>query len=1013
MFNPIFNLFFTVISAGYGRLKSIFENRILPIFGFESSKDDFIEAYTGSMCVIDNKTDRQLLSAVKYKDTNFIPATDQQGNIYYVDGKTVPKRCAENVETWTMLPLDLDENLTIQSAEKLYEDHEFVLSTSFNHTEEHHKFHIFMFLKEPVSAADFDARTDAIKEFIGGADLSSISKSQGFFLPSCSEENKDIAQVFHSKGEPLDLMSFPINKPKPIDLTKRLAKRDIEVNITSLPDAARNYLNEFISEKLWSKGHHSDIRAMAASLKSFNYPEHEAIELLKSFKSCVSNENVESPTYYDGIEAKYGHIGVLINLFKDHFVYSEFDIKKFNRLAGIVKLSTIKGDLSVFEPENIQEILLSNRSFLESTETEGLVEFENFEQLNKLSKVLTDNDFPLGITYLNSPTNSGKTYMFINTLTGMRILLVPTKALVDQVAKEKGIAKCYEGFPFPIGEPAVVMTYDQIGNFIKLVNEGKIKRQEYDLFVDEAHNLYTSYSYRKYTMNKVYNAFQNKLFRKVVLMSGTLKPEFLPKLKVKKQINVVREEPEKQVCHIIKTNDWQQFIRIKVKINGKTIILLNDKKLAEEMANYFNEQGIKSQVLHTDNQEDYENQLLLLKEEMGSNIKVLFMTQLGVEGLNFNDEDIEQIIAVGHHKSATLEQLTNRARKRKPKLYVTRSLNTEEDGFLSQIDIKAALHDASLFVTAHNSVIGRLDGKPKNDIIKTLKTLLEPMPSYISDSVIFNEYTQQFEVSNLGIGSAAYEIDGRNESYNAQLFDKHMSEYHFEVTRETIEYKDLKLSKEINKSKRKKEAKEIEDNQLGYLKAMADKVESVESLRYFANAISKGGYPELLGFKDEFEKSAILANHYALDDVMELMVDHIKDKKAFDHAMEYAKQTKQGSPYRDYFESVITIGQRYFDSEIEDIFNKGTLQLNEKYKVKFDKATTKNKRTRTLARLFTMESERVRVNGNKNKSEFHWCSSYNPIGKEVISLPKGEADKPATLLFKGKLLIPENMKLSI
>lgn len=1025
----MFNLVITVISAVFGRTKSIYENRILPIFKHNVSKEEFIEAYTDSMCVIDNKTDRQLLSAVKYKDTDFIPATDKQGNIYYVDGKTVTKRCAENVETWYMLPLDLDEDLTIQSAEKLYKNHEYVLSTSFNHTAEHHKFHIFMFLKEPVSAADFDARTDAIKEFIGGADLSSISKSQGFFLPSCSDENKEVTQIFHSKGEPLDLMSFPVNKPKPVEPTKKPAKRDIEVNITSLTNAARDYLKDFIWENLWQQGHHKQIMPMACTLKHFNYPVQEAIELLRGYKSSNSNACING--CYAGAKAEYGHMGVFINLLKHHGVYKGFDVQKFNRLAGIVKLSTIKGELLVNELKVTEELVLRKESYVKGikVELDGMLTFEERDIPDKLSKILTDSDFPLGITVLKSPTGSGKTHLFAYGLTGKRIMVVPTKVLADQVAKHQGIVKCYGKDKFPIGAEVIVMTYDKLSQFIELIKERKIDKQDYSLFVDEAHNLITSYTFRKDAMNVVYDVIMDKYFSRVALMSGTLNLNLLPKLPISKLINVTRAEPTIQICKIIKTDDYQRFIQELAKNKGKIIALINDKKVAKKLAAYFNklsrpqeidgvlypaELNILTQVFTADNQKDWVNQKMISDESINPETKLIIMTQIGVEGLNLNNTDIHHVIAVGHHDTTTLEQFVNRARKVKPTLYVTRSLTAKDDGFLSQLDIKTSLADAQTCADFNNNIIGRLNGEDKVKAIKQFSTSLTHMPAFLGNTVRYNKRSKQFDVSYLGLAAAVHEMDGRNESYNAELFDLHMAEYNFVVTRETVTYEGDNLSKKVHILACEEQAKEDKANQALFKNAISThKVTTPQGLKKLANEVEGRIHTDLAPLADVFIKSDILSNHYAVDDVIDLMGKHIKDKKVFSHAMEYADQVKYGCSYRAYFESSIKLQQWYTGNQLDEIVKLVNDQLYNQHRVKLDKMKKPKARTAAFQHLFAMQKKRERVNGKVNKDTFYQFTSYNPIGKELITLPKGEADIPATLPFKGQPLIPEGMTLNI
>jgi hypothetical protein len=910
-----------------------------------------------------------------------------------------------------LLPIDIDEQLTIEAAKERFKEYEYVAYTTFNHSPTTHKFRLFILLKDPVTAQEFTARKDALREFIGVADIASISQAQGFYLPSCHEGNRDIAKVWSNEGAPLDLLALPKYK---VASPVKVVTPSSFMTISTLPETARSYLYDFFYQHkhLYRSAHHQNLLKLASILKSFDYSASEAIDLLNVFKSPASYDDVTRS--FDKADAKYGGMGSLVSLLKRFGAYNDFNLATFNRLSGIYNLNTIKSDLYVNAPKVAENKVLSATSVLVETEItmDGMVETPIYEKLDKLSKILSDADFPVGVTLLKSPTNSGKTHLFVNGLSGKRIIVLPTKALVDQVAKHKGVAKCYDGKLFPLGESVIAMTYNKLELFIKMVDSGAIGRQEYDLFVDEAHNLYTSYNYRDAAMNIVYDTIQLKYCRKVVLMSGTLKNEFLPALKIDKQVNVTREQPTQQQCNVIKTNDPHRFLMGKVEIDGKSLVLLNNKAQAEQLAIELNANGLPAQVFHKDNQQDTENQLMLIDESVKA--KVLIFTQIGVEGLNLNNQNIKQVIAFDHHGSVTLEQVNNRARKNNTKLYVLRNDNSKDDGFLSQMDVTAALNDAKKFVDFANSVLGHTDSLEIEATTKQLLTTIKSLPSNLKYSVRYNESAKQFEVSHLGLAAKVYEMDCTNEGYNAELFDEHMAEYHFTVTRKTVLYDKDTVSKAIKeKAKRVTEAQVIEE-QTQYLQLMGTIADSLE-LKDLAQTVASGSHPELGILKDPLTKSAILSNYYRFDDVMELITHHIKDNTTFNRALDYAKQVRDNCLFRKYFEAALDLNKWYTIHALRQIVVNTNNHLSAKHKMNLEKMLkSDNGQTRGFKRLFKVEDARstkaVIINGKLTRPKIYRFASFNPIGMDI--LPKINKVPPSVLTFKGQPLSAAAARLS-
>lgn len=196
--------------------------------------------------------------------------------------------------------------------------------------------------------------------------------------------------------------------------------------------------------------------------------------------------------------------------------------------------------------------------------------------------------------------------------------------------------------------------YDNLHLFTKAENH--IVAQ-YNLIVDEAHNIVTSYRYRTKAIENILKGIPN--FRKTVLISGTpegtidnnsnfTKIQFSStnesfarrKLKELKIVKYGTEKLKKLLHHIISNN-----------YSGKVVILINNRREIEQFT-----QMLKGQ-LSNDNAEkvhilssDYKHDELFLEiaksKYLPARVKFLITTSVLAEGLNILNEDIESIYLV-------------------------------------------------------------------------------------------------------------------------------------------------------------------------------------------------------------------------------------------------------------------------------------------------------------------------------------------------------------------------------
>ncbi len=991
MKNPKLEL--TVITKPAGSIATYYENRVLDESKVSTNWNSFKIDLKNCKQTYESKEVAPLLIPVSWKKDGFDTVKNEDGKAILINGKTIPRRCGDNIDSWFMLPIDIDDYITIEKAKKLYGEYEYIGYTTFNHTLKINKYRLLFPLARPIKHADFLKKKIAISEFIGLADPVSMSSAQGFYLPSCHSENKDMSTVWPNKGKLIDLNLFENDKNVESKSDEFIGKDwylNEEPDILNIGNAS-DYLYEFISRNLLKSGDHKDCMRLHSILKSFEVDESTHIKIVSTFKSFSSQHNIKNG--YKSSDIKYGGIGSLINLLKDFGVKDKFNVYKFKVLAGMYKQKIIRKVLKSNIPVTEEYFKLDGKIFSSIESEENNLVYINEKRKNMVGDVISDSSFPTGISILNSPTNTGKTFLFKHVLKNPRILIAPTKALVDQIASgDNSIEKCYDKMPFPVGSKVIVMTYDKVKSYMNAVKIGKVDKQDYDLYVDEAHNLYSSFNFRSRTMETVYKSICELYFNKVVLMSGTMRDEFLPNLKVDKKITIEKGDSMQQKCSIIKTNSWVKHIKDSMNKDSLTLILLNNKNKGKELSSLLERDGYNAQLFNADNQKDVINQDMLNNEVVSSDVNALIFTSIGVEGLNIKNHKINKVFAVGNHPSSVLEQLKNRARIAKPELVVLKTINSHDDGYVRWIDVDKRIASAKKYVDFANIELMSAPEEQQNKLSKYLLTTIKSMPSDLKYTVGFDYEEKRFFVSRLGLAAYLYEIDCSNEEHNSELFELHMKNYNYIVSNCVVELPDNEtkyLEKEV------KIIKEEERNRLVkcYRDIMDIKLNDTEKLNFTALVINNNGKHPEENYKvegiEEFEsisdliiKSSILSKYYSYEDVKDIIVDYIRGKNVYDTAKGYGEQIKNEAWIRPKLENEFKEGSRYTIHEVREKLKSIEKLAKDEVSADFDGISSDKAISSYIHSMFSIDKKRVMDNGKK--VTVYLVNSYNPVGKEVV-----------------------------
>jgi len=169
--------------------------------------------------IADDKAAAKLFNASEYRP---VEALGGDGNFIVYDeanDQFRTRRLADNVLAVTMLILDYDGGMSLQSARERFKDYEYVAYTSFSHRRERDvdRYRMIFPLASPIPAAGtfspFDnliqgsawhELEDALKEFAGPCDPVSVRCNQFYYLPVASRAGASVAQVWANSGRPID-----------------------------------------------------------------------------------------------------------------------------------------------------------------------------------------------------------------------------------------------------------------------------------------------------------------------------------------------------------------------------------------------------------------------------------------------------------------------------------------------------------------------------------------------------------------------------------------------------------------------------------------------------------------------------------------------------------------------------------------------------------------------------------------------------------------------------------------
>jgi len=371
-------------------------------------------------------------------------------------------------------------------------------------------------------------------------------------------------------------------------------------------------------------------------------------------------------------------------LIKDN-IFDEVIINKLDIILAEIEDREFTINAKILNSKKRVEIELSNISL--GLSKNKYIKLHNEERITDTELGSKDLFFEDGVSLLKSPTNSGKTYYVVNHFKKLIkddefiILVVPTLVIYKELVQNVNVYGFYNKFDKKelIDKRIIVCVYDKLSKLIdyqfQSFNEDipSFLMDKCCVFIDEAHNLYSSFSYRERALMEVKDlSVTNRIFKKTILMSGTFNDKLVD---IDKIIEVKRTYKIDKECNIYySSNATKSCINLVLenyREDNNRVQIIYEKNIGhlENLALAFNKENIKSIVLTSDKQDNDEFKSLYRDNKIDKDVKILLMTNIGEEGISILS-DIYCTHSIDKINSTTTEQLSNRTRNSKPILNI-------------------------------------------------------------------------------------------------------------------------------------------------------------------------------------------------------------------------------------------------------------------------------------------------------------------------------------------------------
>ena len=393
---------------------------------------------------------------------------------------------------------------------------------------------------------------------------------------------------------------------------------------------------------------------------------------------------------------------------------------------------------------------------------------------------------------IDSPTGTGKTEMIFRRAQEKEFVIVAfpyTTQVVQQSNKYPEFQTLMDDAKYDDKKSSqIICTYDKLVN---LINQD-FPLNQYELHLDECHNLYVAADYRDRVMYHIATSIRNREYSKVFLYSSTYEPRYLSNyLIVNEHFAVTKNTTEKDDVMCVNLDSQKltmneamfDYIRQNLTPNEKFLIYRNNKSENVALSELLEDYGYSTMVIDSDSKNETSAIELLEKERLAKKTQVLITTSMLTEGINLLNQNITQIHYIDKNKSAaTIRQFASRPRISKHVTLVWYKkddvLSSRKDTFEEMFDF---LDSAEQLEESYNNLVDTIPDKMKN---KYINHLLRGYKMYDRTwrQRGFRNVHKKICIDYTRVGNYFYELDVINQSANSNMLGEELEKYNFEVS---------------------------------------------------------------------------------------------------------------------------------------------------------------------------------------------------------------------------------------
>lgn len=744
-----------------------------------------------------------------------------------IGGKCEKYRSNANTSYRSVLILDIDNDLdkgsdtyvSIKSLKKILFKYEYFMYTTFSHTKERERFRVVIPLSEDIESSVWQEYRKSLIEHFPYADSSCFNLSQGQGVPTYQVKNRDDVYVYHNQGKYFDLINeVELIKPKAI-------YENVQYKLHNYDDEYIAKVVQGIIEKNIGKMERTDAFIFTCFLYNNGIIDHDAVRAV----SLANTKTTPEMHYKNAISGHIKYMG---------YGWTPERMKKYlpdGYLASIWKAP--EAIQRVIEP---YDFIPGYNRFTEAKKEAESNEWEYYELTEDMhfSDIASIIKWAIGVNVLISDCATGKTRYWVDVADS--IMVVPYKTIAAQNVrkgqKENDIA-------------GGIATYNQIKKILDdKPNYAKYKKMT--LVIDEGHVMYADAAYRANEIRNVQEAM--KLFKSVIIMSGTVRPEYFSDLEIKKVVRVTKHYPFEKLIRTYRVRDTVAYSIGKIKdTKNKALVLVNNKDDIERIIESIPD---KRFVIITKDTKKSLDVIKVLSDKLCGDYDVIIGTQSVCEGVSFEDilEEVDVIVIdtpLSSFSTERIEQVSNRWRCA-GKINVYHYINTpyyEDDELPRYLDSDVYIQHALENVRVANNKLSRYRSqREKNSFVNTYKE------TESKEYIQYDYDMGQYEVDYIMIDRAMAESRALNDKVNVLQYMSELQRYGFRFVCDEYMFKtDLddvrSKSKELKKSEWKNvvnKVKEAFDFEQGKFTGNVSTDRELELLDEINNVMSYGLSPE-------------------------------------------------------------------------------------------------------------------------------------------------------------------------